>query len=220
MENRILLVEDDPAIADAVELNLKIIGCTCIRFDDGQAAANALAGDHAYDLALLDIMLPGLDGFELLSHMQQYDIPVIYMTAKTDSASEIRGLLDGAEDYIIKPFDMMTLLVRMEKVLERTGRLNPIYRVGDVTLDEKRREVRKAGELVDIRPLEYGVLLTLLKHKNLTVTREQLLREVWGFEYVGESRAVDAKISSLRRALGLENAIKTIAKVGYRLEER
>jgi DNA-binding response OmpR family regulator len=220
VENRILLVEDDPAIADAVELNLKIIGCTCTRFDDGQEAANALECDHAYDLALLDIMLPGRDGFALLRDMQQYDIPVIYMTAKTDSASEIRGLLDGAEDYIIKPFDMMTLLVRMEKVLERTGRLNPIYRVGDVSLDEKRHEVYKAGERVDLRPLEYGVLLTLLKHKNLTVTREQLLREVWGFEYVGESRAVDAKISSLRRALGLEDAIKSIAKVGYRLEER
>jgi len=220
MQNRILLVEDDAAIADALALNLKIVGYECVRFEDGQAAALSLEADHAFDLALLDIMLPGMDGFELLDHMKKHSIPVIYMTAKADAASEIRGLLDGAEDYVTKPFDMMALMVRMEKVLLRTGRLNRIYRAGDVELDDYRHLVFKAGEPVELRPLEYGVLLYLMKHKNLTVTREQLLSEVWGFEYMGESRSVDVKISSLRRKLGLTDAIKTVQKLGYRLEDR
>ena len=220
MQNRILLVEDDQAIADAVALNLKIVGYDYARFDDGQAAADSLESDHGFDLALLDIMLPGMDGFELLGHMKRYGIPVIYMTAKADAASEIKGLLDGAEDYVIKPFDMMALMVRMEKVLLRTGRLNRIYRARDVELDDYRHLVYKAGVPVEVSPLEYAVLLYLMKHKNLTVSREQLLNEVWGFEYMGESRSVDVKISTLRRKLGLGDAIKTVQKLGYRLEDR
>ena len=220
MQNRILLVEDDQAIADAVALNLKIVGYDYARFDDGQAAADSLESDHGFDLALLDIMLPGMDGFELLSYMKKYGIPVIYMTAKADAASEIKGLLDGAEDYVIKPFDMMALMVRMEKVLLRTGRLNRIYRAGDVELDAYKHLVYKAGAPVEVSPLEYAVLLYLMKHKNLTVSREQLLNEVWGFEYMGESRSVDVKISTLRRKLGLGDAIKTVQKLGYRLEDR
>ena len=220
MQNRILLVEDDQAIADAVALNLKIVGYDYARFDDGQAAADSLESDHAFDLALLDIMLPGMDGFELLGHMKKYGIPVIYMTAKADAASEIKGLLDGAEDYVIKPFDMMALMVRMEKVLLRTGRLNRISRAGDVELDDYKHLVYKAGAPVEVSPLEYAVLLYLMKHKNLTVSREQLLSEVWGFEYMGESRSVDVKISTLRRKLGLGDAIKTVQKLGYRLEDR
>ena len=220
MQNRILLVEDDQAIADAVALNLKIVGYDYARFDDGQAAADSLESDHGFDLALLDIMLPGMDGFELLSYMKKYGIPVIYMTAKADAASEIKGLLDGAEDYVIKPFDMMALMVRMEKVLLRTGRLNRIYRAGDVELDDYKHLVYKAGAPVEVSPLEYAVLLYLMKHKNLTVSREQLLSEVWGFEYMGESRSVDVKISTLRWKLGLGDAIKTVQKLGYRLEDR
>lgn len=220
MQNRILLVEDDQAIADAVALNLKIVGYDYARFDDGQAAADSLESDHGFDLALLDIMLPGMDGFELLSYVKKYGIPVIYMTAKADAASEIKGLLDGAEDYVIKPFDMMALMVRMEKVLLRTGRLNRIYRAGDVELDDYKHLVYKAGAPVEVSPLEYAVLLYLMKHKNLTVSREQLLNEVWGFEYMGESRSVDVKISTLRRKLGLGDAIKTVQKLGYRLEDR
>lgn len=220
MQNRILLVEDDVAIADAVALNLKIVGYDFVRFEDGREAADSLGTDHSYDLALLDIMLPGMDGFELFGYLKKYGIPVIYMTAKADAASEIKGLLDGAEDYVTKPFDMMTLMVRMEKVLRRTGRLNMVYRAGDVELDDGTHTVYKAGEKMELRPLEYEVLLYLMKHKNLTVTREQLLSEVWGFDYMGESRSIDMKISSLRRKLGLSDAIKTVQKLGYRLEDR
>lgn len=135
MKNRILVVEDDAAIRDAVLLNLQFADYDAVAFDDGKKAADALESDHAYDLALLDIMLPGMDGFELFGLMEQYGIPVIYMTAKTDSASEIKGLRDGAEDYIVKPFDPLTLMVRIEKVLKRVGKWNAVYRVRDVVVN-------------------------------------------------------------------------------------
>ena len=220
MKNRILIVEDDHAISDAVALNMQFVGYDYMVFDDGAKAAAYLADDHAFDLALLDIMLPGIDGFELFSYMERYNIPVIYMTAKTDSASEIKGLMDGAEDYIVKPFDMLTLMVRIEKVLKRTGRLNTVYRVRDIELNSETRVVTKAGRAFELQPLEFDVLLTLLKNKNLTVSREQLLSDVWGYEYTGETRAVDVKISSLRKKLNLGDAIRAIPKLGYRLEER
>ena len=220
MKNRILIVEDDPGIAGAVALNMQFVGYDYALFDDGRAAAESLAGDHAYDLALLDIMLPGMDGFELFGYMEKYGIPVIYMTAKTDSASEIRGLRDGAEDYIVKPFDMVTLMVRIEKVLRRTGRLNTVYRVRDVEVNSETRSVTKAGEPVYLQPMEFDVLLMLLRYKNMTVTREQLMTEVWGYEYVGETRVLDIKIFALRKKLGLGDAIRTLPKLGYRLEDR
>lgn len=220
MRNRILIVEDDEAIASAVRLNLQVAGYDCVVFDNGRKAADALADDHAYDLALLDIMLPGIDGFELFGHMGRYNIPVIYMTAKTDSASEIKGLRDGAEDYVVKPFDMLTLMVRIEKVLRRTGRLNTVYRIRDVEVNSERRTVKKGGQIVDLQPLEFDVLLLLLKYKNMTITREQLMTKVWGYDYVGETRVLDIKIFNLRKKLGLGDAIRTLPKVGYRLEDR
>ena len=220
MKNRILIVEDDHAISDAVALNMQFVGYDYMVFDDGEKAASCLATDHAFDLAILDIMLPGINGFELFSYTEKYNIPVIYMTAKTDAASEIKGLRDGAEDYIVKPFDMLALMVRIEKVLKRTGRLNTVYRVRDVEVNSETRIVTKDGEMVELQPLEFDVLLMLLKNKNLTVSREQLLSEVWGYDYIGETRVVDVKISSLRKKLDLGNEIKAIPKLGYRLEER
>ena len=220
MKNRILIVEDDRAISDAVALNMQFVGYDYMVFDDGEKAASCLATDHAFDLAILDIMLPGINGFELFSYTEKYNIPVIDMTAKTDAASEIKGIRDGAEDYIVKPFDMLALMVRIEKVLKRTGRLNTVYRVRDVEVNSETRIVTKDGEMVELQPLEFDVLLMLLKNKNLTVSREQLLSEVWGYDYIGETRVVDVKISSLRKKLDLGNEIKAIPKLGYRLEER
>ncbi len=220
VKNRILIVEDDEGIASAVALNMQFVGYDYTLFDDGRRAAESLAADHAYDLALLDIMLPGMDGFELFGYMEKYAIPVIYMTAKTDSASEIKGLRDGAEDYIVKPFDMLTLMVRIEKVLRRTGKLNTIYRVRDVEVNSETRSVTKGGEPVELQPMEFDVLLLLLKYKNLTVTREQFLAEVWGADFMGETRAIDMKIAGLRKKLDLADAIRSIPKRGYRLEDR
>ena len=218
--NRILIVEDDSAIADSVALNLKYVGYEYMVFDDGQKAADYLDADHAFDLALLDIMLPGMDGFALFSIMEKYNIPVIYMTAKTDSESEVRGLRDGAEDYVVKPFDMVTLLVRMEKVLERTGRLNRVYRCLDLVLDAENRTLSKAGEEIILPPLEFDVLTVLMKNKNRTVSRDRILNEIWGQDYFGDIRTVDVRIANLRKKLGLAEEIRTISKAGYRLEER
>ena len=220
MKNRILVVEDDKGISSAVKLNLQVAGYDCTVFDDGRKAADALADDHTYDLALLDIMLPGIDGFELFGYMEQYHIPVIYMTAKTDYESEVKGLRDGAEDYIVKPFNVLTLMVRIEIVLRRTGRLNTVYRVRDIEVNSENGTVTKDGEIIHLQPMEFEVLLYLLKRKNRTVPREQLMSEVWGYDYMGETRVLDSKISSLRKKLDLGDAIITISKRGYRLEDR
>lgn len=218
--NRILIVEDDSAIAETVALNLRYVGYEYTLFDDGQKAADYLSKDHSFDLALLDIMLPGIDGFELFSHMEKYNIPVIYMTAKTDSASEVKGLRDGAEDYIVKPFEVVTLLVRIEKVLARTGRLNQVYRYQDITLDTENRTITKAGVEVDLTPLEFDVFSILIKNKNRTVSRDRILNEIWGEDYFGDLRTVDVRVANLRKKLGFTDEIRTISKTGYRLEER
>lgn len=218
--NRILIVEDDPGIAEVVALNLRYVGYEYMIFDDGGDAAEHLEKDHSFDLALLDIMLPGMDGFALFSHMEKYNIPVIYMTAKTDSESEIRGLRDGAEDYIVKPFEVVTLLVRIEKVLARTGRLNQVYRFQDITLDAQNRTVTKAGTDVNLTPLEFDVFCALIKNKNRTVSRDRLLNEIWGEDYFGDLRTVDVRVANIRKKLGFTDEIRTISKTGYRLEER
>ena len=218
--NRILLVEDDHAIADAVALNLRTVGYEVSAFDDGGEAAATLEKEHSFDLALLDIMLPGLDGFALFALMEKYNIPVIYMTAKTDSESEVRGLKEGAVDYIVKPFEIVTLLVRIERVLARTGRLNQVYRFRDLTLDAENRTLTYAGEPIDLPPLEFDVLAVLMKNKNRTVSRERILNEIWGEDYFGDIRTVDVRVANLRKKLGLGDEIRTISKTGYRLEER
>ena len=218
--NRILLVEDDHAIADAVALNLRTVGYEVVTFDDGAIAAASLEQDHSFDLALLDIMLPGMDGVALFALMERYNIPVIYMTAKTDSESEVRGLKEGAEDYIVKPFEIVTLLVRIEKVLSRTGRLNQVYRFQDFTLDAENRTLTRAGEPIDLPPLEFDVFAVLMKNKNRTVSRERILNEIWGEDYFGDIRTVDVRVANLRKKLGLSDEIRTISKTGYRLEER
>ena len=218
--NRILLVEDDPGISESVALNLRYVGYEVVGFENGAEAARYLEEEHSFDLALLDIMLPGMDGFALFSYMEKYNIPVIYMTAKTDSASEVRGLRGGAEDYLVKPFEIVTLLVRIEKVLARTGRLNTVYRFRDLTLDTANRTLAKAGVPVELPPLEFDVLAVLIKNKNRTVSRERILNEIWGEDYFGDIRTVDVRVANLRRKLGLAEEIRTISKTGYRLEER
>lgn len=219
MSNRILVVEDEPAIADGIAINLQCAGYSCSVFGDGYEAAVALRTDHSYDLALLDIMLPGLDGFALLPHVQKYGIPVIYLTAKNDATSEITGLKGGAEDYIVKPFEVMTLLVRIEKVLARTGKLNNVLRFGDLIADTSNRTITKAGEEVNLTPLEFDLLALLLRYPNRTIPREQLLTEVWGTDFFGDTRTVDVHIAHIRKKLDLGDHIKTVAKVGYRLED-
>ena len=220
MGNRILMIEDDAAIAEAVKLNLECADYTVAVFDNGLTVRDALKLDHSYDLALLDMMLPGQDGFALLPELRKYDIPVICLTAMGDAQHEVMGLRSGAEDYIAKPFDMLALMVRMEKVLRRSGKLQEIYHFRDLTLDKGNRRLTRKGEELSLPPLEFDVLAVLMKNKNRTVSRERILNEIWGQDYFGDIRTVDVRVANLRKKLNLSEAIRTISKAGYRLEER
>lgn len=217
--NRILVVEDDDSILSVIQKNLKAAGYAVTAFFDGADAARALEHDRDFDLALLDVMLPGLDGFELLEYMKRYDIPVIYLTAKADLHSKVQGLRAGAEDYIVKPFEILELLVRIEKVLERTGRLQQVLAVGDIEINLLERTVRRAGAEIVLKPLEFDLLVMLAKNRNIALSRERLLHGVWGMEFVGETRTVDVHIGQLRKKLGLFGQIRTVSKMGYRLED-
>lgn len=218
--NRILVVEDDEAISRVIIKNLISTGYAATPIYDGKEAAELLELDADFDLALLDIMLPGIDGFALMGYMKHHDIPVIYLTAKSDIDSKIQGLRDGAEDYIVKPFEILELLVRIEKVLERTGKMQQVLDVADLTINLMERSVRKNGKEILLKPMEYALLVMLAKNKNIALSRERLLHGVWGVDYAGETRTVDVHIGQLRRKLGLENHIKTISKMGYRLEDQ
>ena len=220
MGNRIVIIEDDAAIAQAVQLNLECAEYEVTVFDNGQTAWDALRDNHDYDLALLDMMLPGIDGFALLPKLREYGIPVICLTAMGDPGHEVQGLRGGAEDYITKPFDMLALMVRMEKVLSRRGKLHEIYHFRDLTLDKGNRRLTRKGEEICLPPLEFDVLAVLMKNKNRTVSRERILNEIWGQNYFGDIRTVDVRVANLRKKLDLSEAIRTISKAGYRLEER
>lgn len=219
MGNRILIVEDDADISDVVAMNLQYSGYDFVAIDDGEKAAALLEQDDAFDLAILDIMLPGLDGFALQEQMQKHQIPVLFLTAKTDVLSKIKGLRDGAEDYLVKPFEVLELLVRIEKILARTGKLNQTLRYRTITIDQTTRTLTLNGETVDLQPIEYDLIVVLIRHKNCTLSRERLLSEIWGFDYPGATRTVDTHISSLRRKLNLADAIVSVPKIGYRLKE-
>ena len=219
MKNRILVIEDDTAISELISMNLTVAGYDTEALFDGNEVEELLKTDRNFDLALLDVMLPGKDGFELMDLMKEAKIPVIYLTAKNDVGSKIRGLRSGAEDYIVKPFEVLELLVRVEKVLERTGRQISRITVGDIEINLNEHQLTKNGQEVSLKPLEYDLLVLLAKNKNMAFTREQLLNQVWGSDYLGETRTVDVHIGQLRKKLELFDVIKTIPKIGYRLED-
>lgn len=218
-KNRILIVEDEEAIAKMISMNLKVSNYDTKIFYDGEEAAQSLLEDSKYDLALLDVMLPGKDGFELLEIMKAHKIPVIFLTAKDDVASKIQGLKGGAEDYIVKPFEILELLVRVEKVLERANKLEGTLIIGDVEIKLKEHVVYKDGQEIVLKPMEFQLLAVLAKNKNIAISRENLLKMVWGTEYFGETRTVDVHIGQLRKKLDLGDKIKTVSKLGYRLED-
>lgn len=229
MKTRILVVEDDSSISELICMNLEAAGYDPLPLIDGPSAERFLkevcasiregAGTEIPALALVDVMLPGKDGFELMEDFQKAQIPVIYLTAKDDVLSKVHGLKAGAEDYIVKPFEVLELLVRMEKVLKRTGRSQKIIQIQDVTIDLAEHSVNKGGERVALKPLEYELLVTLASSKNVAFSREELLNRIWGVDYVGETRTVDVHIGQLRKKLGFHKVIRTISKTGYRLED-
>ncbi|NLB42890.1 MAG: response regulator transcription factor [Clostridiales bacterium] len=219
MRNRILVVEDDPSISTIIQMNLRAAGYMVSTSFDGDEATRRLESDENFDLAILDIMLPGRDGFALLEDFKRKGIPVIYLTAKADVDSKVQGLKDGAEDYIVKPFEVLELLVRIEKVLERRGKTQKILKIGEIEINPLERSVRRDGKEIYLKPMEFDLFVMLAKNKNIALTRERLLHSVWGVDYIGETRTVDVHIGQLRKKLSLDQQIKTIPKIGYRLED-
>lgn len=219
MKNKILVVEDDLAISELICMNLEAAGYDTLAVFDGEAIERLLQKKETADLALVDIMLPGKDGFSLMEKFREAEVPVIYLTAKGDVASKVRGLKLGAEDYLVKPFEVLELLVRMEKVLDRTGRARKELRIKDVSVDLVRHEVQKQGKTISLKPMEYDLLVLFLQNRNVALSREEILRRVWGEDYLGESRTVDVHVGQLRKKLDLNENIVTIPKLGYRLEE-
>lgn len=218
-KNRILIVEDDEAIARMVAMNLKVAGYDTRIFLDGLEAYEALPEDSNYDLALLDVMVPGMDGFELMSEMRKYDIPVIYVSARDDLNSKLTGLTGGAEDYITKPFEILELLVRVEKVLVRNHKIDSTIEVAGLVINADEHTVKKNGREISLKPMEFELLLVLVKNKNIAISREKLLSMVWGIDFAGETRTVDVHIGQLRKKLDLYDNIKTVSKLGYRFED-
>ena len=217
-KTRILIVEDETAIAKMIAMNLRVANYDAVIYEDGAEAAKGLEQDHAYDLALLDVMVPGMDGFTLLPIVREYGIPVIFLTAKDDLASKIQGLKGGAEDYIVKPFEMLEVMVRLEKVLERNGTVQEQIQIGDVIIDTASRTVTKMGMEIYLKPMEYNCLMVFAKNPNKALTRNQILQELWNEEFCGETRTVDAHVGRIRKKLGWQDKIKTIPRIGYRLE--
>lgn len=214
--SRIFVIEDEIAINRMICMHLGICGYPAVPVYDGREALLRLRGGERFDLALLDVMLPGLDGFQLLPELNARGIPVIFLTAKGDLASKLQGLTGGAEDYIVKPFEMPELLVRMEKVLARTGRADTVLTVADVVIDTKERSVRRGDNPIALTPLEFELLLLLARNRNIALPREKLLSDIWGILFEGETRTVDVHIAQLRKKTGLN--IVSVPKIGYRLE--
>ncbi len=211
----ILIIEDDNSINELIKRNLTMVGHTCCQAYDGITASEAIAQTR-YDLIILDVMLPGMSGFELIREIEE--VPVIFVTAKGQLEDRLKGLSLGAEDYIVKPFEILELIARVGVVLKRYGRELKTVTIGDVTIDMSQHVVARNGLQVQITPQEYRLLEILIQNKNLALSREQLLNLAWGYDYEGETKTVDVHIRKLRQKLGLEEYIITVPKLGYRLE--
>ena len=217
---RICIVEDDLHIAQMIEATLTMMNYDCVRCEDGKQAVETILNNR-FDLILLDIMLPELDGFGVLEKIRSREIPVIFLTAMGRVSDKVRGLRLGAEDYIVKPFEAMELLARIEVVLRRFHTdESSILQYDEIQVDIQRHTVTKDGEEVTLTPKQFDVLVFLMKHVDLAVSRDQLLSAVWGYEFEGESRTVDIHVQQVRKKMGLQGRLVTISKLGYRLESR
>ena len=214
---KILIVEDEKPISKLIEMSLTSAGYACTCVYDGMAAADLLE-EHRYDLVLLDIMLPGASGYELMDYIRPMDIPVIFLTAKTSVADRVKGLRLGADDYLGKPFEIIELLARVESVLRRYHKTEEVLEAGDLVIDVVSRVVKKNGEVVNLTKKEFDLLVMFVQNRNIALFREKLYEHVWESEYTGDSRTVDLHVQRLRRKVGWEDKIKPVYKVGYRLE--
>ncbi len=210
----ILIVEDDRHISELVKRNLSLVGHTCTCCYDGLSGLEVLQ-EQSFDLILLDVMLPGVSGFDFITRVS--GTPIIFVTAKGELDDRLKGLTLGAEDYIVKPFEMLELIARINIVLRRSQR-DEIMQVGAVQVDLKKRLVLSEGQEIILTPQEFSLLEVLIINKNIALSRDKLLELAWGYDYIGDTKTVDVHIQKLRKKLGLENEIRTITKLGYRLE--
>lgn len=214
---RILIVDDEKPICDLIDLNLSSAGYECIAVQNGLEAIE-LVEQEAFDLVLLDIMLPGADGYDVMDYIRPTGIPVIFITAKHEVKNRVKGLKLGADDYLVKPFDVVELVARVEAVLRRYNKADQRLVVGDVVVDLDAHRVKKAGRLVDLTNKEYGLLVLFMKNQNVALFRETLYEKVWEGEYFADSRTLDLHVQRLRKKLGWEHNLVAVYKVGYRLE--
>ena len=213
---RILVLEDERAINDLIALNLGMVGHTAVQAFTGREALKA-AAETPIDLLIVDVMLPDTDGFSVYEKLK--GVPAIFVTALGETSDKVKGFERGADDYIVKPFEMTELLLRVEAVLRRTQKSEASYRIGDMEIDFEKRIVKKNGAAVDLTMQEYALLETLVKNRNIALSRQKLMREAWDVSFMGETRTVDVHIQRLRKKLGMEDRIKTIYRFGYRFEE-
>lgn len=213
----ILIVEDDEAIANLICTSLSDEGYHCVCAFDGEEGADYFEKGN-FDLCLLDIMLPKIDGYELLEYIRPFGTPVIFLTAKGEVRDRIKGLKMGADDYLVKPFQIGELLARVEAVLRRFGKSEKLLHFQCLTINVDARQVQKGNDIVDLTNKEFDLLVELVRNKNIALYRDRLYEKVWQEPFTGETRTLDSHIQRLRKKLGMENQIKTVFRVGYRLE--
>lgn len=211
----ILIVEDEFSINSLVSKSLRLTGHRCRSAYDGMEALKMIEQERP-DLVILDVMLPGLTGFELMEYIK--DIPVIFLTAKAGLEDKLKGLRLGADDYIVKPFEMQELLARVSAVLRRVKRENTTFSFDNITVDFDKRSVYADGVEVKLTPKEYDLLEALIINRNIAMTRDRLLDLVWNIDFEGDTRTVDIHIQQIRKKLGLKNRIISLYKIGYRFE--
>lgn len=209
------MVEDEEPIAELIRLSLKNAGYQCEVCYDGEEGADQIQREH-FDLCLLDIMLPKVDGYELLDYAKCMELPVIFLTAKGKTEDKVKGLRAGADDYVTKPFDVMELLARVESVLRRYGKTETSMDVLDLHIDTVSRSVTKNGVPLRLTYKEFDLLLLFVRNPGVALYREVIYEQVWESSYMGDSRTVDLHVQRLRKKAGLERQIQAVYKVGYR----
>ena len=214
---RILAVDDERPITELLRVSLTRAGYQCICAYDGVEAAN-LIEKESFDLILLDIMLPGIDGFELMDYIRTTGIPVIFLTAKNAVSDRVKGLRMGAEDYIIKPFDILELQARVEGVLRRHGKLQTVIEIGDLQINTVSMQVMRSGEEVVLTRKEYDLLLLFARNLGVVLSKNTIYERVWGGEYPENTRTVELHVQRMKKKVGWDDRIKPVYGMGYRLE--
>lgn len=216
---KILIVEDEASISDLIKIELEAKGYKCDVASDGELACEYI-DNKDYDLALLDVMVPKIDGYELLEYIKiTKELPVIFITAKSQTKDKIKGLREGADDYITKPFEMEELVARIEVVLRRYNKASNIINIDDVEIDVLARAVKLNSEKVDLTPKEFDLLMLLAQNIGSALYRETIFEKVWGEELEFETRTLDLHIQRLRKKLNWKDKIKTVYRIGYMLEK-